>query len=283
VVGSDGHIYDAHDNLGHVMDGAKIIESGDPADPLLAVYHHWDDASHEFRSNVATSSNLLDWTWRAELGRAASQPTIRAASDGGFVVAWEQEPDNHMNFAYYPELADLLSGRPTKTYEPPRQLSTCAEGTPSLYAASSTALDVGFHYFRGCELDRQARGTTDWTSWTSSAQPDLDAAMEAHGVEGGIGDRDGPVTFDGREFMMFEGMRQPDHWETFRVFLYDTAIGESLQLGLHTHGGSVAFTNPTINTVTLDGMPTLVMALFVPQEGARANEAGELIYYRLLP
>ena len=40
-------------------------------------------------------------------------------------------------------------------------------------------------------------------------------------------------------------------------------------------------TNLTISDVTLNGRRALVVAVFVPQEN-ETNEAGELIYYRLI-
>jgi hypothetical protein len=250
VTSADGYAYEPLDDRGHGLAGAKVIEAGDGSG-FVAVYGPWDDPTQQFRVHVGTSTDLLNWTWRAELGRNASQPTIEASSDGGYVVGWEQEPPNHLKFAYYATLVDLLAARPTKTFEPPTQLSpNCAEGTPSFYSASSTFLDVGFHYFRGCTVDRQARGTTDWTSWSSSPQPDLDAAIEAHGVKGGIGDRDGPLA--------------------------------SVQLDMRTHAGSRAFTNPTIGQVTLDGRPTLVASMFIPQEAGAQGEIGGVIYYRFI-
>ena len=283
VTASDGHVYDPHDDVGgNAVTGIKILDEPDGAG-FVGVYFLFDEPSGQFRTYVGTSDDLLTWTRRAELGRNASQPTIADASDGGYVVGWEQEPPNHLKFAYYPTLADLLSGTAAKTYEPPTQLSPdCAEGTPSFYTASSTYLDVGFHYFRDCEVDRQARGTTDWTTWTSSPQPELDAAMEAHGVRGGIGDRDGPLTFRGREFMLFEGMEVLGRWETFSIYLYDAEVGASRKLNMHTHAGSSAFTNPTISQVTLDGRAALVMSMFIGNEGGMPAERGGVIYYRFI-
>jgi hypothetical protein len=281
VTSADAYRYDPHDDRGHTLTGPKILQV--PDGTFVATYFSWLEAGRRFQTHVATSSDLINWTWQRTLGENASQPTIAEASDGGYVVGWEQEPPNHLLFAYYESLDDLLAGNAQKTYEPPTQLSPdCAEGTPSFYSASSTFLDVGFHYYRDCELDRQAHGTTNWVSWTSSPAPDLDAAIERLGVEGGIGDRDGPLVFRGFEFMMFEGMRQLPLWETFRVFLYDRTSGSARQLDMQTHGGSRAFTNPTIGQVTLDGRAVLVVSLFIPGEGSAQDEAGGVIYYRFI-
>ena len=67
----------------------------------------------------------------------------------------------------------------------PRSLSACNEGTPNIYSVSLTPdidhsiIDVGFHYQRNCDLDRQARGRlTNFTSWTAAA--DTGARRPAH-------------------------------------------------------------------------------------------------------
>ena len=273
-------MYDPHDDRGHTVTGVKIVEALDGR--FVGVYFSWDETRGLFVTHVGTSVDLLEWTWHADLATEASQPTIAHSSDGGFVVGWEQEPNNHLKFALYVTLDDLLAALPTKTFEPPRQLSKCAEGTPSFYSASSTYLDVAFHYFRDCRVDRQARGSTDWRSWSSSAQPDLDKAIETLGVKSGIGDRDGPFQFHGHDYMLFEGMREPDSWETFGVFLYDMSIGSAHQLRIRTHGGSSAFLNPTIGQVTLNGRPTMVASMFIPQEAGAPSEIGGVIYFRYL-
>jgi hypothetical protein len=282
VSAADGYRYDPHDDRGNGLTGAKILDAPDGG--FVAVSHWPDPVTNEFVTSVSTSDNLLDWTWRAELGRQASQPTIAQASDGGYVVAWEQQPDPiHILFSYYSTFDDLLAARPTKTYMPPLQLSpNCAEGTPSFYSASSTTLDVGMHYYRDCRLDREARASTDWMSWSSRTQPDLDGAIERLGVKGGIGDRDGPFDFDGYQYMIFEGQRVLDDWSTFTTFLYDPSSGWARRLNMRTHGGSAAFSNPTVGHVSVDGRDTLVMSMFIPGEGSAPGEAGGVIYYRLV-
>ncbi len=251
VAGATGHRYRAADDLGHEMGGAKIMVSPDPT-LFVAVYASFRESDLTWVTYLATSHDLLTWTMRAILGEGASQPTVRAASDSGYVVAWEQEPPNHLKFAYYPTWDDLLAGTASKTFEPPMTLSTCAEGTPNLYAASSTALDVGFHFYDSCEVDRQARGTTDWTSWNASPQPVLEAMVRAHDVRGGVGDRDGFV-FDGHQFTMLEGQAVLGDWTTFRVYLADIEAGFAEKLNMKTDAGSTAFTNPTVSEIEIGG------------------------------
>ena len=270
--------YGVMDDRGNVMDTVKILAVPE-AGGFVGVYHTWRDDTGAFYVHLATSSDLVNWTWRVRLASEASQPTIKPASDGGYVVAWEQEPDNHLKFAYYRSWTDLVAGAASKTLEAPQQLSSCAEGTPNLYSASSTFLDVGFHFYANCDLDRQARGSTDWMSWSAAERPLLDRAVRVHGVMGGVGDRDA-ISFKGSDFTLIEGQVIKGDWRTWRVFLHAGQTGEAEQLNIRTRAGSSAFTNPTIEQIEIGGQKAILVTLFVPGEGARDADAGELIYYR---
>jgi hypothetical protein len=274
VKGAAGKRYGEHDDRGHELDGLAILPAPDGG--FLGVSHWWSEPDQRFRLGLSTSDDLLSWTWRAELAGQASMPAIAQASDGGYVVAWEQEPDNHLAFAFYRSWDDLLTARPSKTFEAEQRLSDCAEGTPNLIAASSVAVEFGFHYYADCDLDREAHGTMDWRDWSAAARPELDAMILAHGVKGGIGDRD-TLRFRGRDLMLIEAMSVRDDWSTWKVYLVDEA--QATPLAFATDGGSRAFTNPTAEIVELNGQPTLVVSLFVPQEGAAPGETGSLVYY----
>ena len=274
VKGAAGKRYDERDDRGHELDGLTIVPA--PNGGFVGVSHRWDDSEQAFRVGLSTSDDLLTWTWRADLASQGSQPSILPASDGGYVVAWEQEPDNHLAFAWYQAWDDLLAARPSKTFQAEQQLSDCAEGTPDLTAASSTAVAFGFHYFADCDLDREARGTMDWTHWSAVKRPALDAAVLAYHVTGGIGDRD-QIRFRGQGFTLVEAMSLRDDWSTWKVYLVDD--GTATPLAFTTDGGSRAFTNPSAEIVELHGQPTLVVSLFVPQEGAAPGETGSLVYH----
>lgn len=270
--------YGATDDRGNVMDTAKIIaipESGG----FAGVYHSFRADSNTFATHLATSDDLMNWTWQRQLADNASMPAIKPASDSGYVVAWEQEPDNHVKLAYFENWDELRAGSPAQTFDAPRELSTCAEGTPNLYAASRTAVDIGFHYYRDCDADRQARGETDWQSWTATTRPSLDAAIEAHDVVGNIGDRD-VIHFQGHELMLIEGRSVKEDWQTWRVFLYDEESGDAEPLDIRTDAGSTAFANPTITAIEIDSQTAIVVTLFIPSEASNEAEAGQLIYYR---
>lgn len=301
IPGADGYRYNATDDQGHAMATAKIIQIG--SDEFAAVYFWLSDDLGSYVVSLATSVNLLDWTWRVDLATYASQPYIAEATDGGWVVAWEQEPpsqdENYLRMALYPDWEALLAATPTKVFTAERRLSACAEGTPSIYSASSSEVVVGFHFFADCATDRQALGTTDWTTWEASTQPHLDRAALFQGYRGSVGDRD-VLEFRGHSFTFLESQFTQDDWRTFRVLLYDEGVGARHPVGLAggigsapseppsthvfmwTHAGSFAFTNLTATEVTLHGRQALVVGVFIPGEGAQGDEAGQLIYYRLI-
>ena len=81
-------------------------------------------------------------------------------------------------------------------------------------------------------------------------------------------------------FTLIEGQFVLDDHRTWRIFLQDGETGKAEQLNIQSHGGTVSFGNPTIELVEISGRRAIVVTLFVPQEGARSGEAGELIYYK---
>jgi hypothetical protein len=94
----------------------------------------------------------------------ASQPTIAQAFNGGFVLAWEQEQpgrgNNHLAFRYFASRTAPLAGQGTRSFDAPRQLSACAEGTPNIYGITlspdidHSTIDIGGHSWWNCDRDR---------------------------------------------------------------------------------------------------------------------------------
>lgn len=292
IPGADGYRYRITDDRGRPMDALKVVPIAETG-VFAAVYHWWSDSSLRFTSSLATSADLLHWEWRVDLVEHASMPTIAPATDGGYVVAWEDDRGPRVALAYYPTWDALLAGDSAKRFVAERQLSECAEGTPNIYAASSAEVEIGLHF--GCATAGQARGITDWTSWTVEEEPLLDRAARFQGYRGIVGDRD-HLEFEGFGFTFLEAQATQDDWRTFRILLYDDDLGAADRAGfpaapavppsvhvfLFTHAGSAAFTNFSITEVVLDGRRALVMGVFIPEEGAGGEEAGQLLYYRFL-
>ncbi|MEV8376270.1 hypothetical protein AB0P21_26245 [Kribbella sp. NPDC056861] len=292
VVGATGKRYNTKDDAGHVMDTVKTIQ--DTTGGYLAVSHHLASDGH-FRVNLATSTDLLNWHWVRELAGSntgpASQPTIAQASNGGFVLAWEQEQpgggNNHLAFRYFANRADLLAGRVTRSFDAPRRLSSCAEGTPNIYGITlspdieHSTIEIGGHYWWNCDRDRQQRGRlTNFNSWTTAAQPTFDNALLHWGVGGNIGDRD-QVGFRGYSFGLIEGQYTKGDFGSWRTFVYDYQTGNADRTTIRTNSGSTAFANPTVTALRApNGQPAVLVTLFIPSEGAGPGEAGVLIYYK---
>ncbi len=285
VTSATGRRYGTQDSDGQSMDTAKII--ADPAGGYLAVYHTY--SSGEPHVTVATSADLINWTRRANLGARTSQPTIAAVSDGGFVVAWEQEPSNHLAFRYYRDRGALLGGVAARSFDAPRTLSQCAEGTPNIYSVTlspdidHSSIDVGAHYYANCDRDRQQRGRlTNFHSWQASKQDLFDNALLYWNVAGNIGDRDA-FWFGGFQYGLIEGQYTGGDFGSWRTFVYDYQTGNADRLSIHTDRGSTAFANPSATILTgPNGQPTIVVSVFIPGEGAAPGEGGQLIYYRSL-
>ena len=283
IVGADGKVFQAKDDRGNLLDTAKIIENPQQPGTFLAISHCYDSQGTA-RVNLACSTDLLHWTYvvtlAGEKGKNATQPTIYPVEQG-FMVAWEQEPKNHIRLAYYDNWEALRTAQPSHTFDCPR-LGWYAEGTPCIYSATSTSADIGFHYYKDRKADRQARGQmAGWKEWQSAAHPHIDQALLDYGIGGNIGDRD-LLAFRGRDYLVIEGGGSNENFGEWRCFLYDCAAGDAIRLEMKTPGNSLAFANPTATLVRLQGKPALVCTVFIPSENSGPGEAGCCIYYHYI-
>ncbi len=292
VRGATGYRYDAKDSAGNRMDTVKIIAN--PAGGYLGISHAGDTV------NLATSTTLLDWTFVRALDDQATQPTIRALATGGFVTAVEfndqQGSGGRVRFRRYPSLNALLAADFDLEHTARRTLSRCNEGTPEIRCVAlspdidHSVIEIGFHYHRNCDVDRQALGRlTDFTTWTTATDRPADAALIAaarvagYSVAGNIGDRDSEE-IAGTTYRLYEVQYRKNDFGSWQVYFQDGESGAVSRLPITTHGGSTAFANPTLTLVTApSGRSAVVATMFVPTEGAAPGEAGELIYYSEFP
>ena len=287
VPGSAAYRYGTKDSAGNSMDTLKIVKS--PFGGYTGVYHSYSGGQPTVK--VASSQNLLYWTFEANLAQDSSHPTIYSLARGGSLVAYEtlsgcpEVTGNCIALKYYATESALLNGAASRSIVLRRKLSTCAEGTPSITSATSTlsSIQLSFHYFGNCYADRQGRGTLqafDPATWSASTAPSIDSGILAAGAspDGNIGDRDA-IFYDGASQRLYEGQLARADFASWRNFLWVGA--GATQLSIRTHGGSVAFANPTFTSLTLpSGQPGVVVTQFIPQSGAAPGEAGELVYYR---
>jgi acid phosphatase type 7 len=291
VTAATAYRYGTRDDAGNSMETLKIVQ--DPSGGYLSVYH--TQSNGVLSVKVATSPDLLRWTYRATLDAHASQPALALLSDGGAVLV--EEADNKalgsptrtwLRFRHYPNKQALLRSRSDRSFDAPHTLvpaKSGAEGTPSIDQAKvapdldHSTITVGFHYFKDAKADRQASGTLlNFSSWTTRARTDIDAALKAQGVAGNIGDRD-VVSYQGATVEIIEA--QATTASAWQIYMYDLATKRATPLHVKTHKGSKGFANPSVTSLRApSGAPALVVTLFLPLSGAAPGEAGELVYYR---
>jgi hypothetical protein len=280
-----------HDDLGCPMATLKIIDS---PDGYLGVYHCL--LANQFRVRLARSTDLMHWAFQAELDSKASQPTLVQLSDHSFVLAVEADAGNGpgpgrrwLRFRHYAGLAALLGSHPDRTFDTPHTLAAAtrgAEGTPNIYSVrlisgiARSRIEVGFHYLH-LGLDRQARGQlTDFGSWSTRPDDELDAALSQAGLRGKHGDRDALALGSTTVTVLEAQDGQDPFWHLALV----TPSRATINLDIRTRGRSRSFANPTVSLLRLPtGRPGLVATMYLPRTGAAAKEAGELLYFRPLP
>jgi hypothetical protein len=296
VTAADRSRYNTRDDQGKGMDTAKVI--ADRSGGYLAVYHSL--VAGAFHVRLASSTDLLDWTYVTTLEERASQPTIAALPGGGFLVAYEKDGSGTtcggsgscLAFEHYQDLDALRGSRPDRSIAVNRTLSSCNEGTPNIYAATldpdidHSIINVGFHYFRQCDVDRQAIGTlTNFSTWKTQVDTNLNARFAGLGtINGNVGDRDA-FFYQGRPYSLVEGQSTKNDFGSWRPYLFDRAANSLTALNLKTHAGSTAFGNPTWTELDLpDGRGRgFVATQFLFSEGAKGAEAGALLWYRRYP
>jgi hypothetical protein len=293
VTHATAYRYNARDDKGTSLDTLKVLRA--PKGGYLGVYHGQREGV--FVVQLVRSTNLVTWVHVADLDVHASQPTLAATPDGGFLLADEKDSGctgtgprgNCLGFRHYSSTSALFAGAADRTFQAPRSLSRCAEGTPSIDSVQMrpnlrhSTIEVGFHYFRDCHVDRQAKGVLrNFSSWSESVDRRTNRVLEAVKPGGNIGDRDYARLRGGR-FGVYEVQFRRKDFGSWRVFLFDGIAGRASELQVKTRHRSTAFANPTFTVVRSPrGRPALLVTLFLPVQGAGRNEGGELVYYREL-
>ena len=290
---------DVRDSAGNGMDTLDVIA----APPLAGVPGRYIGVyatlvGGVFVAKLATSDDLTTWTFRRDLASHASQPTLEALPDGGFVLGFERDvPDpqwvsvNNVVVRHYASWAGLASGVPAGEVDIPRSLAPTAEGTPSLRVIrwngpGDSQIAVGFHYFKSVIADRQAAGVlTNFglAGWAPQPDATLNDTFIGLGTRGNLGDR-ADIAFEGHSFAVLEAQSVRFDFATWRWYLYDRTRNEARMLALRLPAGSYALGNPTVRRLADPlGRPALFISGFVFGQGAGPGEAGQFIAVRRLP
>lgn len=275
VSAGDSVSFQTKDDQGNTMDCAKIIAYRN--DTFIAVYHTYDGA--KFNAHLAISTDLLHWTHKYQMGTHASQPTIYQTENKKFVAAWEQDPNNHIRILWFDNFDRLLSNQNSGVKDIAHTLSLCAEGTPNIYAADDTHMDIGFHYWRNCDVDRQARGTlVNFSSWSKKTETQMDSALLKFDLHGNIGDRDDFV-YRNFPFIIIEGQKTKNDFGTWDLFLYSSETAKAYPFRIQTPLAASSFGNPTVSILPFHNKEVLLVTAFIFSGGP---EGAEMIYYKFI-
>ena len=119
VPGSTAHSYGTRDNVGNSMHTLKVVKS--PLGGYLGVYHTVIGTRYVVK--VATSLDLLNWRFEANLAVDASQPTIYSLKRGAALVAYETHAGcpgakRCLVLRHYATESALLSGAASEDHPP---------------------------------------------------------------------------------------------------------------------------------------------------------------------
>ncbi len=286
----------ARDDLGSELAGLDVIA----APPGAGVPGHYVGVHHTLVGGVwvtklATSDDLTAWTHRADLDTHASQPTLTALPDGGYLLALERDtPDDvyvsrsNLVVRHYASWAALAAGTFDRQVDLPRTLAETAEGTPSLTVASwngpgASQIVITFHYLKHIEVDRQAAGVLtnfDAASWAPQPDAPFNSLFLGLGTRGNLGDR-AELRYEGHAFAVVEAQSVRNDFGAWRWYLYDRERHEARLLALRGPAGSYALGNPTVRPlVGPTGRPLLFISGYAFFQGAGTGEAGQFIALR---
>jgi hypothetical protein len=283
-------VFGLKDNLGQAMDCLRVIAL--KAGSYLGVYQV--GVGNHFVVELAASSNLRTWRELHALQQNASQPDLVAAG-GGFLLATEETAaaaspaGNHAHYVdvqYYPSATSLMLGQPARTLVLPHRLvkpGSGVEGTPAIEAVDlrggldHSTITISFHYLSPGLVDREGIGVlTNFSTWSAHEDEPLDDALIHAGLDGKHGDRSFVPGSDD-ELELVEA--QADSVSPWQVYLYNRRSDAVTFLHIKTPKASRSFANPTIACVPDPaGAAVAVVTLFLPNQQAAPEEAGELLY-----
>ena len=295
---ADTLVVRARDDVGNSLDSLDVIAapSGHGVAGRYIGVHHTFVAGRAV-AKLATSDDLATWTHRGDLDVNASQPTLAALRDGGFLLAFERDtPDpqyvsrSHLVLRHYADWAALAAGAFDRQVELARSLAPTAEGTPSLDVRSwsgpeASQIAISFHYLKNIDVDRQATGVLtnfDPASWAPRADATVNNLFAQLGTRGNLGDR-ADLTFERRRFAVLEAQSLKGDFGAWRWYLLDRERRHARLLSLRLPAGAYALGNPTVRRLRgPDGRPALLISGHAFFEGAGEEGGGQFIAVRRL-
>lgn len=270
--------FNMKDSQGKGMDVLRVVKA-DETYTWLGVYHSMVSDGH-FKLYLAGSNDLKSWTYITELGDRAHQGDIKKWGSG-YLVANEQDPtqgSNNVQVRYYSSFANLIVNNPSENKSISRSFSGLAEGTPDIRKVegsnpSDSHILIGYHYYDNGIRDQQAFGIlhnfSDWRTWKDEIS---NYNIQEMGYMGNIGGRSGFM--HNGNYVLQEAQVTSGDWSSWCLLFGDGAFYYTLNTT--TPLGSTSFANPGIALVS--GTNTFAVTSFLPSQGNKNGETGELLY-----
>jgi hypothetical protein len=271
--------FQVKDNYGFGTEVLRIVKADEADYKYLGVYHSMLSKNH-FELYLAGSNDLKTWMRITNLGNRSHQGDIKKWGTGYIIVNEEDKVEgaNNIRVRYYASYNKLRINAPEYSTGLTRQFSKYAEGTPDIREIKgdlpeNSHLLIGFHYFNKGDVDYQAIGIlknfTNWKAWKDDISNKNIIAM---GFKGNIGARSSFKSFD-ETFVLQEAQLEKHDFSKWRLLIGDGAY--YTQLNLKTPKGAASFANPGITEI---GKEEFVITTFLPSEGNRKQERGQLLY-----
>jgi hypothetical protein len=237
-------------------------------------------SKNHFEMYLAGSNDLKKWIRITNLGNRSHQGDIKKWGTGYVIINEEDKVEgaNNIRVRYYASYNKLCINAPEYSTGLARQFSKYAEGTPDIReikgdSPENSHLLIGFHYFNKGDVDYQAIGIlknfTNWKAWKDDISNKNIIEM---GFKGNIGARSSFKSFD-KTFVLQEAQLEKHDFSKWRLLIGDGAF--YTQLNLKTPKGATSFANPGVTEI---GEEEFVITTFLPSEGNRRQEKGQLLY-----
>jgi hypothetical protein len=275
----DKSYFQVKDNHQRAIEVLKIVKADEDDFKYLGVYHSMVSKNH-FKLYLAGSNDLKSWIRITSLGDRLHQGDIKKWGNGYLLVNEEdkKEGSNNIKVRFYESYKDLCANQSKNNISLSRTFSSFAEGTPDIReiygkTPEDSHLLFGFHYFNNKDVDYQAIGILkDFKAWKAWKDIITDKNIIEMGFKGNIGGR---YSFNnqGQTYVLQEAQIKKNDFSTWRLLIGTDA--HFTKLNIKTPKGSTSFANPSITKIENEAF---VISTFLPTEGNRKRENGQLIY-----
>ena len=271
--------FQVKDNHQRATEVLRIVKADEDDFKYLGVYHSMISRNH-FKLYLAGSNDLKFWTRITSLGDRLHQGDIKKWGNGYLLVNEEdkKEGSNNIKVRFYESYKDLCANQSKNNISLSRTFSSFAEGTPDIREIhgknpEDSHLLLGFHYFNNKDVVYQAIGILkDFKYWKTWKDIITNKNIIEMGFKGNIGGR---YSFNnlGQTYVLQEAQIKKNDFSTWRLLI--GADAHYTKLNIKTPKGSQSFANPSI---TKNENDVFVISTFLPTEGNKKQENGQLIY-----